>query len=602
MSHLPVATVRSLVTIALLLVSLTALMPGGAAAQSDRGLIDETSYQSPQFGYTVTWGEPWQVSDRDVLTNPGGFDTITLRSLDGVVRVSGRADTYDPLTFLQDTIAIQLASGAQVINLDTTSEVPTAELQIGQDRMRLEVVSLPESGAVVLNTLRANELDYEIALENAQANIQVAGAPIFSAGSAVPTGTTPTQEAIAPTEAGIEPTEERAEPTQTAAVPTQAPVEPTSTQEVLGGGVEGSTYTSPNFGFSVSWDPSVWTVPEDAVYSEPDFDTLMLDSGTGPLWITGWRAYEGNPATCLLGEQTYINDPEAGITEWQVAVDASGSELTGEEENRAWGVFTSVYTDPADPNAEPEPYVDYLECVSLSDESVVIFHSYAPRELYNDHIGNVTSVIETLEAPGVAPASPEPVTTEPATIQPTATEPVATEPATVQTAATPSPTAADSTPVDLTTGDTVTGQSYAYSFEIPAGWQVNESSLGDVERTVLGNGTSTVTVEARSMQVPALSECVNTIAEEHEGQAQYGDLALSRTASGEPFTGEDDFSAFANYTFTGPDGEPWAHFIECRWVAEGESVLVVTQDVPEALFGSERAARRQIQNSIQIGP
>jgi hypothetical protein len=41
--------------------------------------------------------------------------------------------------------------------------------------------------------------------------------------------------------------------------------------------------------------------------------------------------------------------------------------------------------------------------------------------------------------------------------------------------------------------------------------------------------------------------------------------------------------------------------VECRWIVQGESVLVVIQDVPQAQFGSERPARRQIQNSIVIG-
>ena len=52
--------------------------------------------------------------------------------------------------------------------------------------------------------------------------------------------------------------------------------------------------------------------------------------------MTGWEAYDGNPSSCLLGEQTYYNDPEAGISDYQVAVDANGNELTGSDENSAW--------------------------------------------------------------------------------------------------------------------------------------------------------------------------------------------------------------------------------------------------------------------------
>ena len=70
--------IRRLLALAMVITSLAMIAPASvAAAQNDRGLIDATSYQSPQFGYAVTWSETWAVQDRDVITNPGGFDTIT---------------------------------------------------------------------------------------------------------------------------------------------------------------------------------------------------------------------------------------------------------------------------------------------------------------------------------------------------------------------------------------------------------------------------------------------------------------------------------------------------------------------------------------------
>ncbi len=599
MSYRLSAMTRQFMAIAMLIASLAMVSAPGVAAQSDRGLIDETSYQSPQFGYMVTWAAPWETRERDVITNPGGFDTITLRTIDGTVRLSGRSDAYNPLTFLEDTIAIQIASGAEIINQDTTGEVPTAELLVGQDKMRLDVVSLPDSGAIVLIALRADQQDYDAVLASARENIQIESTAVFGA---APPATQTTETPVAATE------------------PAGATAPPVATQEVLGSGIEGDTYTSPSFGFSISWDPSSWTVPEEAEYSEPEYDSLNLDATTGPLWVTGWKAYDGNPATCLLGEQTYYNDTESGITDWTVAVDADGNELTGESENSAWGVFTNVYTDPEDPNAEPQNFVDYIECVSLGDsESVVIFYSFARREDYNDHIGKVLSLIETLELPAAPAASPTVAPETPATLPteapqtPAVTTPIATEapqtPAATTPVATEAPAtlpatvpAGSETPVDLTSGDEVVGQSYPYSFTIPPGWTVDTSTLGvEIEQTTLTNGTSTVSVEARPMATATLSDCVTNVAGEDATEPVYADLELARTASGDPFSGEDDTSAFANFTFTGPDGNVWSHFVECQWIAEGQSALLVIQDVPQELFGSERAERRQIQNSILIG-
>lgn len=774
--------IRRLLALAMVITSLAMIAPANvAAAQNDRGLIDATSYQSPQFGYSVTWSDAWAVQDRDVITNPGGFDTITLRSNAGTLRVSGRADTYNPLTFLQDTIAIQLASGGTIINQDTIGAVPTAELQVGPDRMRLDVLSLPGAGAIVLVSLRAPEGQYAAALEDARNGVQVDNAAVF--GGATTPGETPTEVA---TQEG-----------------TETPL-PTSTVEVLGSGIEGNTFTSPNFGFAVSWDPETWSVPDEAEYSEPGLDMLRLVAETGPILVTGWEAYDGNPSSCLLGEQTYYNDPESGISEYQVAVDANGNELTGSDEQSAWGVFTNVFTDPESPSAEPENYVDYINCVSMGDgKSVVIFYSYARRDDYNDHIGKVIALVDSLELP-TATGTP-PATTGPATEIPATT---ATPPAETATAAAPSPTAAVETPAttvtpvagqsatvgdtevswsgewestgsdsggqqvalsrgtpgtgvfslasygefldpsastaqqavevfagaffdsaqaenvtplnsgtlpdgtvwqswtfsiqgselifvatgsqtaggawsistltadadsftdmlasaqqeilldgqptfmagvdpaalttqgtgqpvettatpdqtataptetptttagtttpatggtppDIGAGDTVTGQTYTYAFTIPVGWNVTASELGgETERTELTNGTSTVSIEARAMQAQTLSDCVTNVADGQQTQPIYTDLELARTSDGQPFTGEDQFTAFANYTFTGPDGETWAHFIECRWIEQGQSVLVVVQDVPQDRFGAERPARRQIQNSIEIG-
>src|SRR5699024_6297273 len=81
------------------------------------------------------------------------------------------------------------ASGGQVIAQDTTGEVPTAGIQIGRDRMRLAVVSLPDAGAIVLTTLRADQRDYDAALASARENIQLNGNGLFGGADVTPPAT-----------------------------------------------------------------------------------------------------------------------------------------------------------------------------------------------------------------------------------------------------------------------------------------------------------------------------------------------------------------------------------------------------------------------------
>lgn len=608
MHHRRFTMVRPILVVAMLQMSLALLLPTAAsAAQSDGGFVDANSYESPQFGYRVTWSDPWAARDRDAISNPGGFDTLTLRADGSTLRMSGRSDDYSALTFLQDNVAIQIASGGEVINQDTTGDSPMTELLVGRDRMRIDVVPVPTANAIVLVSLRAPEASFDAALTSAQESVQLNESPIYD-GSAVPQ--LPTEPAATEVPSTETPS---VEPTQTISVPTQAveptvapvlptePAGPTATPEMTQSNIDGSTYTSPMFGYSVSWNADVWSVPDEAEYTEPDLDSLRLTSDTGPISVIGWVAYNGSAATCLLGEIDYYNDPEFGISDWQVAVDGDGNELSGSSEGSAWGVFTNLYTDPDDPDAEPVEFVDYLECRSLGDgESVVIFHAYSERETYNEHINSVLAVVDSLEISDQPTASPPPATAAAET--PTPGMQTQTPGATVTTNAS-TPTSGTETPVaNRPEGTVIIGESYPYRFTVPAGWEVESSDLGtDIETTTVINGTSIVSIEARSMSAPSLAQCVKTVSDEQETQPGYSDLALARTASGDAFQGEDDVIAFANFTFTGPDGETWSHFVECRSIVEGQSVLIVTQDVPQELFGSERRARREIQNSIEVG-
>ncbi|CAN0500626.1 unnamed protein product, partial [Phaeothamnion confervicola] len=83
-----------------------------ASAQADTGLVDDTTYVSPQFGYTVTWGDPWTTRARNVTSNSGGFDALTLRNGSASLRITGRAAGEDPAAVLDDAIALETNNAA----------------------------------------------------------------------------------------------------------------------------------------------------------------------------------------------------------------------------------------------------------------------------------------------------------------------------------------------------------------------------------------------------------------------------------------------------------------------------------------------------------
>ena len=48
-----------------------------------------------------------------------------------------------------------------------------------------------------------------------------------------------------------------------------------------------------------------------------------------------------------------------------------------------------------------------------------------------------------------------------------------------------------------------------------------------------------------------------------------------------PFRAEGRLEAYANFLYTDANGDQMTHFVSCRYIVEGESVLIISQDVPK---------------------
>ena len=105
-------------------------------------------------------------------------------------------------------------------------------------------------------------------------------------------------------------------------------------------GVEGSTYTSPTFGYSLSWDDSLWSVTD--AYSEDGYDLLTLETDTAALYIESLYFYQGDPGECLSGERVAIAD-ENGLDDLTPLTDESDEPI----ESLGADVATGLYDLPA---------------------------------------------------------------------------------------------------------------------------------------------------------------------------------------------------------------------------------------------------------------
>ena len=550
-----------------------ALLPSfagvSATAQDEgSGLVDATSYESPQFGYTLGWDDAWSVRERDITSNEGGFDTITIRHDAGTVRVSGRADDYPAIEFLNDTVDLitSNADASEILSEELDGEIPFVEFTADRDHVIVEAHSLPEHGAVVVLTLRARESEFETALAAAREGVVLNDEPILQGGQ----GSSP------------------------AGTPAETPE--AATPQASNEGIEGDTYTSPTYGYRLTWDANIWEA-ESRVGAD-GYNELRLESPSVSLAIWSGPFYNGDPAACLEGESDHFATDDPSVSDWEPAEDANGEPIGGETAVAAYGVFTLTYSDPETEDAEPVELVDYIECRSLVEgESVLVIFATTTPERYNDSIEDVLRISNAIELAGddaATPASATDPAATPVTVTPDAVIPETPMPDTGTPAGTPEAI----TGLD---GMTFTSPGFGFSITIPSTWSVADETIAeDEEILVLNNGTSVVTLQATSQYRGDLEGCVAYAQRQAAADPAYVDLAPDVTSTGAPLSGSNAEGAYANFTYTGSKSAKYAHFISCRAIVEGESYLILTQDVPYSDYPTQRQARRQIENAIVL--
>ncbi|MGC4106850.1 MAG: hypothetical protein QM753_10935 [Thermomicrobiales bacterium] len=590
-----------------------AAFPAAASAQSDTGLVDDTTYISPQFGYTVTWDNPWTTRARNVTSNAGGFDALTLRNGSASLRITGRAAGEDPAVVLDDAIALETnnAADASVDEQDDSANPASATLTVNANTVQIEVHELKDADAIVVVVLTARSSSFDEVLAETQDVVLIDDSPILvgeplGSDASSRTGDKATAEATETPKAGDASgdktiaTDEDATETPKAAA-TEEAGDSVTDEAPAQSGIDGTTYISPNFGYSFEWDDRDWTIPSDGEVSQTDpvFDSLYLEAETGNLYIYAYNGYDGDASTCLQGESDYYENDADGVSNWKRATNADGDALTKEGDGFAWGVFNLTYQSQSNPNADPMKLTDYIECRTLvPGESILIIFASAPRASYNDHIDLVQAAVDTIEIPEASPVTP----TKEATKAPSETVEATESPETdVTPDATATKTGTTSGDIDGLDGSVFTSPSFDFVFTIPDEFSLQNAQIkrGD-EILTLTNGTSLITVHATddADYTGTLTSCVEAVASvAGEDRDRF---RLDRTADGAAFQGSDDRSAYANYTFTSSDGTKYAYFIECRAIQDGESALIVTQEVPYDQYTTERAARREIQNSIQL--
>jgi len=171
-------------------------------------------------------------------------------------------------------------------------------------------------------------------------------------------------------------------------------------------GVSGNSYTSPTYGYSLSWD-APWEVSDEV--SENGFDSVALTNGVSTVYFDGYE-YTGTEAQCLA-DAIEVLSTESGVSGYTQAQSESGP-LEGEDAFGTWAVYDLTYT--SDDGTETA-LSEFIICRSVvPGESMLQITQIVGTAEYNDELDPFATLVDSLVLPTDEPGgTPEPTATEP---------------------------------------------------------------------------------------------------------------------------------------------------------------------------------------------
>ncbi|MFN8594088.1 MAG: hypothetical protein U0031_21750 [Thermomicrobiales bacterium] len=169
--------------------------------------------------------------------------------------------------------------------------------------------------------------------------------------------------------------------------------------------IEGDTWTSPTYGFTLSWAGTDWQPEPDGelVAVGPErLDRLHLVNGSSSLYFEGATRYEGRLTSCVAEEANLISQ-ESGVTDVLPYRDDDGSELVADGPNASAAAFTLTLS-VGDTKVQ---LVDYVECRTLTPgEAVLIITLVTEPDIFKSELQSVQQVTDTIVLGEALPLDP----------------------------------------------------------------------------------------------------------------------------------------------------------------------------------------------------
>ena len=584
--------IHTLVVVLMLLgLGATGIRPAAAQDAAD-------SYVDPTYDWEVSWDDDvWTVVENAaydlVLWNEGDSYVFFQNRdewgdagecLDGRVDEVAAEDGVDDLEPLEDEDGDPIGSRSNArasATYSLTYTDPNAADARATERVNgFDCRVLVPGEAVLAITYVTSAAAYEEdvdAVDDLLADLDI---PETTGRDDEPT-TTPDDEATDTPEDEPTATPEDDQPTGTPAdeIADEAP-DPTA-------GIDGNTYVSPTYGYTLEWDEDVWT-PDFELQREADRDVLVLARvGTGDyVYFEAYDAYDGDPETCLEGSvDEAFSDAEAdeSIEDIEPYEDANGDVVAGETDGVAFAAYTLTLVLDEDSGVD---LAAYFECRTLvEDEAVLAVSMVTDPATYEDARDDLDDLLSTLDLSDVqgGTASPDGTATSEPDDEETAT-----------------PDADDQAGVN---DNTYTSPTYGYTVEWDEDvWEVDEAFTGSGDRDTLAlnfGSSGYVLFEAYDAYDGDPEECLDGSSSETLDDRDVDDVEPYEDQNGVEVAGEIDGRVFAAYTFDF-DGTPAAGLFECRTLVEDEAVLAMSLIAEENEFEDALDALAEVVDTIEL--
>jgi hypothetical protein len=324
----------------------------------DNGLTEGNSYVSPTFGYTIEWTDSWDpLPDATIVSDEG--DVLGLTSIEHGTRVTVTSTpaSATPSQAIADAYLQSLQASHEDLKLieptendawkDAPAYLVTYDLEPG-----IPVDDYFEArgygSAMILSDARIRHPSGSLLTNAIASELTLDGAPLFA----------------------------------------------------YLGSVEGTTtYESPTFGSTTSYDPGLWSVNEEKSAAENNGrDLIVLERSdlSARIYIENYEDYNGDANRCLDAASA---EAVGDLDQADLMQDENGFDITGESNGGAWAAY-AFESDSGDALAA------FIECLSLPDTpGVLVFTLITLEDSFNEAYIAATEILDSIELQGATTKS-----------------------------------------------------------------------------------------------------------------------------------------------------------------------------------------------------